>query len=200
VTGQAYATVRDFLEISCIVLLSAISHLSFPSAIGMRGRLAVQSFVLFMEGMLVIIFASSSSLASAIAVLVCFSCFVQAAEGTSFGIVPFINPPITGSISGIVGAGGNVGAVAFGFCFRQLSAKKAFTVMGSMIIFSSILSIFVFIPDHPGMLCRRNVGTEQDQLLAKNAECASCQPNSSDAGDNTLVTSQADNDEAENTK
>eukprot|EP00957_Ditylum_brightwellii_P201953 15327940-Ditylum_brightwellii.AAC.1 len=34
-----------------------------------------------------------------------------AAEGTSYGIVPYVNPPCTGSIAGIVGAGGNTGAV-----------------------------------------------------------------------------------------
>jgi hypothetical protein len=60
-------------------------------------------------------------------------------------IVPYINPPVTGSISGIVGAGGNVGAAAFGICFRQLPARKALLVMGFTIISSSILSVFVFI-------------------------------------------------------
>jgi hypothetical protein len=30
------------------------------------------------------------------------------------GIVPYVDPPSTGSISGIVGAGGNAGAVGFG--------------------------------------------------------------------------------------
>jgi NNP family nitrate/nitrite transporter-like MFS transporter len=71
-----------------------------------------------------------------------------------------VNPSITGSISGIVGAGGNVGAVAFGLCFRQMRAKSAFLVMGSSIILSSILSLFVFIKGHPGLLWRTGASEE----------------------------------------
>lgn len=52
---------------------------------GMRGRLAWQSFVLLMEGIMIIIFANSTTLASSIAVLVIFSVFVQAAEGSTYG-------------------------------------------------------------------------------------------------------------------
>lgn len=52
---------------------------------GMRGRLAWQSFVLLMEGAMVILFAHSSSLPAAIVVLVFFSVFVQAAEGSTYG-------------------------------------------------------------------------------------------------------------------
>lgn len=72
-----------------------------------------------------------------------------------------MNPPITGSISGIVGAGGNVGAVAFGFCFRQMTAKSAFLVMGSLIILSSILSLFIFIPGQSSLLWR--TAREEDE-------------------------------------
>jgi NNP family nitrate/nitrite transporter-like MFS transporter len=51
---------------------------------GMRGRLACHSFVLFMGGATIVVFANASSLGAAIAVLVIFSIFIQAAEGTSF--------------------------------------------------------------------------------------------------------------------
>ena len=51
----------------------------------MRGRLAWQSFVLFMEGSMVILFAMCTNLYIAIVVLVFFSIFVQAAEGSTFG-------------------------------------------------------------------------------------------------------------------
>ena len=80
-----------------------------------------------------------------------------------------MNPPITGSVSGIVGAGGNVGAVAFGFCFRQMKAKSAFLVMGSLILLSSILSLFIFIQGHPGLLWR--TASEEDGV--ESSECPS---------------------------
>ena len=52
---------------------------------GMRGRLGWQSFVLIMEGFMVISFANCRTLGTAIALLVFFSIFVQAAEGSSYG-------------------------------------------------------------------------------------------------------------------
>eukprot|EP00521_Asterionellopsis_glacialis_P008083 CAMPEP_0195288562 /NCGR_PEP_ID=MMETSP0707-20130614/5185_1 /TAXON_ID=33640 /ORGANISM="Asterionellopsis glacialis, Strain CCMP134" /LENGTH=292 /DNA_ID=CAMNT_0040348451 /DNA_START=189 /DNA_END=1067 /DNA_ORIENTATION=+ len=125
---------------------------------GMRGRLAYQSFVLFMEGSMVLAFAFANNLSVAIGVLILFSIFVQAAEGSTYGIVPYVNPAITGSISGIIGAGGNTGAVAFGLCFRQLDAKVAFILMGIMILISSILSIFVCIRNHPGLIWNTTAG------------------------------------------
>ena len=81
---------------------------------GMRGRLWVQTILLALEGAMVLIFANTGKLGGAIVVMVFFSIFVQAAEGSSYGIVPYVNPPVTGSIAGIVGAGGNTGAVGFG--------------------------------------------------------------------------------------
>jgi MFS transporter, NNP family, nitrate/nitrite transporter len=95
---------------------------------GMRGRLAVHTFALLAEGAMVLVFANSTSLAGSIVILVVFSTFVQMAEGTSYGIVPYVDPPNTGTISGIIGAGGNTGAVLFGLCFRRLSCMDAFYI------------------------------------------------------------------------
>ena len=77
--------------------------------LGMRGRIAVQTVLLLAEGLLVLLFANTDSLGLAILVMVFFSLFVQAAEGSTYGIVPYVDPPATGSIAGIVGAGGNTG-------------------------------------------------------------------------------------------
>jgi NNP family nitrate/nitrite transporter-like MFS transporter len=91
-------------------------------------------------------------LAGSIATLVFFSLFVQAAEGALFAIVPYVDPPNMGSIIGIVGAGGNVGAVAFGIAFRELDYATAFTIMGVVILGSSVLSLFIIIEGHAGIL------------------------------------------------
>eukprot|EP00816_Leptocylindrus_hargravesii_P002468 CAMPEP_0196804132 /NCGR_PEP_ID=MMETSP1362-20130617/3647_1 /TAXON_ID=163516 /ORGANISM="Leptocylindrus danicus, Strain CCMP1856" /LENGTH=491 /DNA_ID=CAMNT_0042176175 /DNA_START=22 /DNA_END=1497 /DNA_ORIENTATION=+ len=113
---------------------------------GMKGRLIAQTICLFFEGIMVLIFANSTNLGFAIVILVFFSVFVQAAEGSSYGIVPYVNPPVTGSIAGIVGAGGNTGAVCFGMGFRELEYKQAFLIMGLCILGTSVLSPFVRIP------------------------------------------------------
>ena len=54
----------------------------------------------------------SGTAPAVVTLLFCFSVCVQAAEGLSFGIVPYISRPALGVVSGMVGAGGNSGAVA----------------------------------------------------------------------------------------
>lgn len=119
---------------------------------GMKGRILAQAVLLLCEGAAVLVFAQTDTLAGAVIVLVMFSLFVQSAEGTSYGIVPYVNPPFTGSVSGIVGAGGNVGAVCFGLGFRELAYADAFNIMGWSIIVSAFLSVFISIKGHRGLL------------------------------------------------
>ena len=119
---------------------------------GMRGRILIQTILLAGEGCMVLIFATTKSLGGAIFVMVIFSLFVQSAEGSSYGIVPYVDPPSTGSIAGIVGAGGNTGAVCFGLGFRQLDYKPAFFIMGFSILGSSVLSVLINIKGHSALL------------------------------------------------
>jgi len=125
----------------------------FNAKMGMRGRLIWQTTCLLIEGVMVLIFAQTKNLAVAIIILIIFSSFVQAAEGSTYGIVPYVDKPATGSISGIVGAGGNTGAVCFGLGFRQLGYEKAFNIMGFSIIGSAFLSFLVMIKGHRSIVC-----------------------------------------------
>merc|ERR1712045_206083 len=111
--------------------LSTESAAAIASIFGWMNLFARGLGGFIIEGIMVLIFAQTKSLGLAIFILVIFSSFVQAAEGSTYGIVPYVDPPATGSISGIVGAGGNTGAVCFGLCFRQLGMRKGFTLMGS---------------------------------------------------------------------
>lgn len=121
--------------------------------LGMRGRLIVQMVLLAVEGALIFVFAYTNTLAVSIVVLVFFSTFVQAAEGSTYGIVPYVDPPSTGSISGIVGAGGNIGAVCFGFAFQNLSTRTAFITMGSCVFGAAALNVLIFIKGHRSLIC-----------------------------------------------
>jgi NNP family nitrate/nitrite transporter-like MFS transporter len=134
---------------------------SLNESMGMRGRLIALTVLLICEGIAVLVFAQTDTLTGAILVLVLFSLFVQAAEGASYGIVPYVLPRYMGSVSGIVGAGGNVGAVAFGLCFRELDYDAAFTIMGSCIILSATLSAFIYINGHAGLF------TGEDDVVDK---------------------------------
>jgi MFS transporter, NNP family, nitrate/nitrite transporter len=119
---------------------------------GLRGRLLVQAVCLIAEGLLVFCFEGANTLSSAIVCMIFFSLLVQAAEGSTYGIVPEVDPPATGAISGIVGAGGNIGGVCFGLLFRQLDYYNAFFWMGVSILFSSVLTLFICIPGQNSLL------------------------------------------------
>merc|ERR1719330_1046159 len=137
---------------------------------GMRGRLWAQTICLIGEGILVLVFANTKTLGLSITIMICFSIFVQAAEGTSYGIVPYVDPASTGSIAGIVGAGGNSGAVAFGMGFRNLPYKDAFNIMGFSILGSSILSLFICIKGSSGLLCGKDEVVETKVLEVPDIE------------------------------
>jgi hypothetical protein len=100
-------------------------------------------------------------------------------------IVPYVNPPVTGSISGIIGAGGNTGAVLFGLFFRQLSAQTSFVYMGASIVLSSILSIFIFIKGEPGLIWRTVPHDRPEAAIITDAE-AICDVKAENQDVNTL--------------
>ena len=100
-------------------------------------------------------------------------------------IVPYVNPPVTGSISGIIGAGGNTGAVLFSLFFRQLSAQTSFVYMGATIVLSSILSIFIFIKGESGLIWRTSPHEQPEADIDTDAEAICDKAESQDV--NTLV-------------
>ncbi|HSM64074.1 MAG TPA: MFS transporter [Gillisia sp.] len=94
---------------------------------GLRGRVLFLSFILVVQGVMLSSFSEINNLYIAIGFLILFSLAVQMAEGATFSVVPFINKKAIGSISGIVGAGGNVGAflAAMLLKFKSGAAERA---------------------------------------------------------------------------
>lgn len=119
---------------------------------GLRGRLWLTSILLLLEGAVILVFAHTKTLPGSILTMCIFSVFTQAAEGAIYGIVPYVTKLYTGSVAGLVGAGGNVGSVVYGFGFRSLPYRDAFILMGSIVMCSSVLSVFVNIPCHAGLI------------------------------------------------
>jgi NNP family nitrate/nitrite transporter-like MFS transporter len=117
----------------------------------------VSFLVLFSSGVFVMVFSKARTLSGAIAALMTFSVFVQGAEGSTFGIVPYLNPNVTGTVAGIVGAGGNSGAVIFSILFRQMEYRDAFFWMGAATTVISTLSSFVWIKGYEGLFFRKRV-------------------------------------------
>ncbi|WP_435138684.1 MFS transporter [Formosa sp. A9] len=89
---------------------------------GLRGRVLFLSVILAVEGIMLSIFSTATGLVFGIVFLILFSLSVQMAEGATFSVVPFVNKKAIGSISGIVGAGGNVGAFLAALLLKSKSA------------------------------------------------------------------------------
>ncbi|MGR4066427.1 MFS transporter [Billgrantia sp. C5P2] len=67
----------------------------------------------------------------AIAITIFTSFFVQGAEGATFGIIPSIKRRITGQISGMAGAYGNVGAVVYLTIFTFVTPTQFFYIIAT---------------------------------------------------------------------
>jgi MFS transporter, NNP family, nitrate/nitrite transporter len=103
---------------------------------GMSGKGWLLSAVLLLEGIALVAFARAGVLAAAIGFMLLFALFLKMANGAVYGIVPFINEKRTGMIAGVVGAGGNLGGMIFGFLFRSpdFTYPEAFSVIGITVV------------------------------------------------------------------
>ncbi|WP_280538982.1 MFS transporter [Chromohalobacter sp. 11-W] len=112
---------------------------------GLKGRVRWLFIAMFCEGIALMGFAQMQTLALAIGIMLVFSLFTQMAEGATFGIVPFINKKALGAVAGIVGAGGNAGAVAAGFLFRSesLSYQQGLFFLGVAVMLASFCTMLV---------------------------------------------------------
>ena len=74
----------------------------------------------------------------AVAITIFCSVFVQGAEGATFGIIPSIKRRITGQISGMAGAYGNVGAVFYLTIFTLVTPSQFFFIIagGALVSFA----------------------------------------------------------------
>jgi NNP family nitrate/nitrite transporter-like MFS transporter len=77
----------------------------------------------------------------AVAITIGCSFFVQGAEGATFGIVPSIKRRLTGQISGMAGAYGNVGAVFYLFLFMYVTPSQFFMLIAGGALLSWVVCL-----------------------------------------------------------
>ena len=106
---------------------------------GLEGRTRLLGVAILVEGMLMVLFSRVTVLGPAIVAFLFFGLFVCIACGLTFAVVPLIRPRSVGSVSGIVGAGGNLGAVLAALLFKSesLSGATAFLILGSIVAATS---------------------------------------------------------------
>jgi len=112
---------------------------------GLQGRVRWLFIALAAEGVALVFFSQMRVIALAIPMMIVFSLFVQMSEGATFSIVPFINKKALGSVAGIVGAGGNMGAVGAGFLFRSeaISYPQALLILGVLVTGCSFFTLLI---------------------------------------------------------
>ncbi|WP_234734046.1 NarK family nitrate/nitrite MFS transporter [Tellurirhabdus bombi] len=112
---------------------------------GMRGKGILLAGMLLLEGVGIILFANSGNLTLAIVSMITFALFLKMANGSTYAIVPFVNPKAVGVISGVVGAGGNIGGMLMGFLFKSqsISYGQAFMYIGAIVVIAGLLLFLV---------------------------------------------------------
>src|SRR3990172_6148983 len=112
---------------------------------GLSGRVKWLFVALFCEGVALLVFSQATTLTLAIPLLILFGLFVKMSNGATYAVVPFVNRRALGAVAGIVGAGGNAGAVLAGFLLKAeaLNWPTALFILGALITACSFLSFAV---------------------------------------------------------
>jgi NNP family nitrate/nitrite transporter-like MFS transporter len=140
--------------------LGGVSGDYFGLRWGLKGRVMLLFMVLFFEGIALMLFSQMTTLILAIPALLLFSLMVQMSEGATFSVVPFVNKQAIGSVSGIVGAGGNVGAVLAGFLFKgALPWSTGLLLLGGLVTLVSFCAFGVTFSSEAESVARRDLAT-----------------------------------------
>mmetsp|Transcript_61643 Transcript_61643/g.161943 ORF Transcript_61643/g.161943 Transcript_61643/m.161943 type:complete len:165 (-) Transcript_61643:231-725(-) len=122
----------------------------------MQGRLWVHFLSLLAQAAFLFGFGSVTSdmgWVAAVIMLAIFSIFVNMAEGTSYGIVPYMIPQHLAIVSAVVGAGGTAGAViaTWGFYKYVADALLPLKLHAAYVLFSAF-TVFLMRWDHLGSM------------------------------------------------
>lgn len=117
---------------------------------GLDGRTLLLFVLILGEGLGLLWFSQMESVVLAIVAMISFGLFVHMACGATYALVPFIDRQALGGVAGIIGAGGNVGAVAAGFLMKgTASPQQCFFILGGFVTLSAACAIAVrFSAEH----------------------------------------------------
>jgi NNP family nitrate/nitrite transporter-like MFS transporter len=111
---------------------------------GLEGRVLLLFAFLLLEGIGLMIFSRMTSATSALCAMLAFGLFTHLSCGATYSLVPFVNRRALGGVAGIVGAGGNAGAVAAGFLLKAtVTAENALWILGWVVIACALSALAV---------------------------------------------------------
>ena len=98
--------------------LGGIASDKVAGRFGLDGRTWLLFGLMVGEGVGLLAFSSMDSVGLAVVAMLAFGLFTHMACGSTYALVPFIDRKALGGVTGIIGAGGNIGAVAAGFLLK----------------------------------------------------------------------------------
>lgn len=102
---------------------------------GIDGRASLITVLLLFEGIGLLLFSQMSSAGAAFGAMLATGLFTHMVCGATYGLVPFIDRSAPGCVAGIVGAGGNVGAVAAGFLMKSsATTAEGLAILGGCVL------------------------------------------------------------------
>ncbi|MCX4145081.1 MULTISPECIES: MFS transporter [Paraburkholderia] len=119
-----------------------------------RRGLDVRATLLFVlivgEGFGLMGFAHADSMVPAVIAMLVFGLFTHMACGATYALVPFIDRKALGGVAGVIGAGGNVGAVAAGFLMKGVgNVQQTLAILGMLVTLSALCALAVrFSSEH----------------------------------------------------
>ena len=94
--------------------------------------------MILLEGVFLILLSQMNTAILAILVMTVFALFTHMACGATYALVPFIDRDALGGVAGIIGAGGNVGAVAAGFLLKgMLDIQTTLKILGGLVVIAA---------------------------------------------------------------
>jgi NNP family nitrate/nitrite transporter-like MFS transporter len=135
---------------------------------GLRGRGRLLACTVGAEGLAMILFSRMHVLPLAIATMMLTGLFVKMSNGANYAVVPFVNKRALGAVAGIVGAGGNAGAVLAGFLFKtsSLTYSDAFLILGVAILLCSPLAFALRFAEHDEQAAKSEIAARLSQSSA----------------------------------
>jgi NNP family nitrate/nitrite transporter-like MFS transporter len=115
---------------------------------GLDARTSLLFVLMLGEGAGLLWFASTQTATMAVTAMITFGLFTHMACGSTYALVPFVDRKALGGVAGIVGAGGNVGAVAAGFLLKAVGdVGHCFAILGICALGTAFCAIAVRFSD-----------------------------------------------------
>ena len=111
---------------------------------GLHGRAILLFGLMAAEGIGLLFFSQASTVTLAVTAMVGFGLFTHMACGATYALMPFIDRKALGGVAGIIGAGGNLGAVLAGFLKLSVgSTQTCLWILGIAITCISVCALTI---------------------------------------------------------